>query len=114
MFWMLFTIVFIVVAAIFIYVIVGGITTYVKNNNSPVVETSARVCNKETRYIRNGHHRIWLVTFETSEGDRKEFHVGRDEYERLCVGDQGQLKLDRKSTRLNSSHLKLSRMPSSA
>lgn len=98
MFWMLFTIVFIVVAAIFIYVIVGGITTYVKNNNSPVIETSARVCDKETRVIRHAHHnnmtrhRIWLVTFETSEGDRKEFHVGRDEYERLCVGDQGQLK----------------------
>lgn len=92
MFEVVFVFAFIMIAAIFIYVIGGSIAAFVRNNNSPVVETSARVCDKETRYIRNGHHRIWSVTFEAGDGDRKEFHVGRDEYERLCVGDQGQLK----------------------
>ena len=91
MFWMLFAIVFIFVAAIFIYVIVGGISTYVKNNNSPVVESTAKVVDKYRKFIQHNHHHVWYVVFE-SDGEKQEFRVGRDEFDRLNVGDTGTLK----------------------
>lgn len=90
MFWMLFTIVFIIVAAIFIYVIVGGITTYVKNNNSPVVESTAKVVDKYRKVIHH-HNPVWYIVFD-SDGEKQEFKVGRDESDRLNVGDTGTLK----------------------
>ena len=55
-----------------------------------------------SRYI-NQNHKVDAV-FYTPEGDMIELHDTADY----------QLQIDRKSTRLNSSHLKLSRMPSSA
>ena len=97
MFWMLFTIVFIIVAAIFIYVIVDGITTYVKNNNSPVVESTAKVVDKYRRVIHHhnrvgvSRHHVWYIVFD-SDGEKQEFKVGRDEFDRLNVGDTGTLK----------------------
>ena len=97
MFWTLFAIVFIIVAAIFVYVIVGGITTYVKNNNSPVVESTAKVVDKYHRVIHHhnrvgvSRHRVWYIVFD-SDGGRKEFRVERDEFDRLNVGDTGTLK----------------------
>ena len=97
MFWMLFAIVFIFVAAAFVYVIGGGIVTFIKNSNSPVVESTAKVVDKYHRVIHHhnrvgvSHHRVWYVAFE-SDGDRKEFRVGRDEFDRLNVGDTGTLK----------------------
>ena len=93
MFWVLFAIVFIIVAAIFVYVVVGGISEYIKNNNSPVVEVSAKVVDKRRKVLRNGAvvHRFWYVTFET-DGALKELSVGRREYDRLNIGGTGILR----------------------
>ena len=41
-------------------------------------------------------------------------HLGRCIYEGLFVGENSDIPKDRKSTRLNSSHNRESRMPSSA
>lgn len=93
MFWVLFAIVFMIVAAILVYVVVGGISEYIKNNNSPVVEVSAKVVDKRKKVMRNGAavHRFWYVTFETN-GALKELSVGRGEHERLNIGDSGILR----------------------
>ena len=93
MFWVLYAIVFIIVAAIFVYVIGGGISEYIKNNNSPVIEADARVTDKRRKILRNGAavHRFWYVTFE-SDGEAKEFSVGHSEHDRLNIGDSGKLR----------------------
>ena len=56
--------------------------------------------------LRHKLHEIWWQTTSMVESHLKEFDVIKTK--------MAQLKKDRKSTRLNSSHLKLSRMPSSA
>ena len=93
MFWVLFAIVFMIVAAILVYVVVGGISEYIKNNNSPVVEVSAKVVDKRKKVMRNGAavHRFWYVTFE-ADGALRELSVGRGEHDRLNIGDTGVLR----------------------
>ena len=77
-------------------------------NEPPEDDAGARPADKSC-YVReeNGEVRFYL------DGP---LHDGELPYlqSRPIVGGDGRLVVDRKSTRLNSSHLKLSRMPSSA
>ena len=57
---------------------------------------------------------VHYITFIMSDGDNQQWLLGSNFNMKNWFGSPHRGKLDRKSTRLNSSHLKLSRMPSSA
>ena len=63
-----------------------------------------------------GHRRATIILAETTEEGLRILKDQADLALVLCDESGGQIasQVDRKSTRLNSSHLKLSRMPSSA
>ena len=66
--------------------------------------------NSYRYYIKNKQLRTWMVNNIGEENNNKYIPI---RYKNLNK-QQLQLLLDRKSTRLNSSHIPLSRMPSSA
>ena len=73
-------------------------------------------CTEEYRFVTitvNGRQLDNVYTIRISNGDtiRHDQEMGLDSNVYVVLTDSYQ---DRKSTRLNSSHLKLSRMPSSA
>ena len=89
----MFTIVFVVIIGIFIFVAVRGITTWAKNNNSPKIPAEARIVSKRSQ-ISGGMgdaaaSTSYYVTFEFSTGDRKELHIPYNEYGLLAEGDSG-------------------------
>ena len=60
--------------------------------------------------VRNNSAQLWMLTYQIcSSTDGAKTREGV-----MCTQGHGTNRRDRKSTRLNSSHLKLSRMPSSA
>lgn len=100
MFSMMFTIVFILVIAVFIINIVKGLGQWHKNNESPELTVEAKVVAKRTN-ITHHHHggevhhhhtsTSYYVTFEVPSGDRMEFGVNGSEYGLLVEGDLGAL-----------------------
>lgn len=101
---MLFIGVFIV---IFIFVIVGGIVQWNKNNNSPRLTVDATVVSKrkkvdQTQHANSGDitgahgfhtssNTRYYITFQVDSGDRMELHVGNEEYGMLAEGEKGKL-----------------------
>ena len=62
------------------------------------------------RRINNG----WHIRVLTNGTVNQEIRVDHKEHIRVAIADLLRWEEDRKSTRLNSSHIPLSRMPSSA
>ena len=84
MFDLMFTIVPVFVIGMFIYVIVSGIGTWHKNNNSPRLSVPVKIVTKHA-------DTTYYVTFEVESGDRIELEVPRSEYGFMVEGDQGKL-----------------------
>lgn len=98
MFDLMFTIVPILVIGMFIYVIVSGIGTWHKNNNSPRLSVRVKIVAKRTNttYTRQqdmmtSSYTTYYVTFEVESGDRIELIVPDREYGLMVEGDQGTL-----------------------
>ena len=97
---LIFTLFFLVIIGVFIYVIAGGIRTWIKNNNSPKLTVEALVVSKRedvsshhhTGDISGFHSRTdYYVTFEFESGDRQEFHISGSDYGMLAENDRGML-----------------------
>lgn len=76
-----------------------GLTTYHRNNQSPVLTVTARIVGKRT-HVSQHHHddnmhthfsTTYYVTFQVESGDRMEFCVKGEEYGLLVEGDCGNL-----------------------
>ena len=89
-------------------------------------EALADTCRAAIAYLAYGARRMHAQDPRSVSRERERGLAGRadaqlidgaDPFKEPAKGEplkQGRVRLDRKSTRLNSSHLKLSRMPSSA
>ena len=89
----------------FLLIIGGGISQWVKNNNSPRETVKARVVDKksEVTYIQQEQNGMMTNTpqwsyyivfeFENSDGKKvvKNMVVSGKEYKRICEGDCGDL-----------------------
>lgn len=103
MFGVMFTLVFFMFIAVFVSIIVKGLSQWNKNNNSPRLTVPATVVAKRTNVSRHHHHHgaghgmhsststSYYVTFEVESGDRMELHVEGHEYGLLVEGDKGNL-----------------------
>ena len=98
----MFTIVFMLMIGIFVFMAVKGIGEWNKNNNSPRLTVPAVIVAKRTNVTRhhhggaNGHHHhhtstTYYVTFQVDSGDRMELRVDGEEYGLLAEGDAGML-----------------------
>ena len=97
MFNLIFVLMFLLVAGIFVYVIVTGIAEWSNNNNSPRLTVPVLIVAKRVQ-VHHHHmqtgvhtHRKYYVTFEVESGDRMELSVSGSEYGLLAEGDRGQL-----------------------
>lgn len=104
----MFTIVFMLIIAVFLIVIVKSIGQWDKNNHSPRLEVEAKVISKrqevsEHRHANagdvtgaHGYHTTvstsYYVTFQVASTDRMEFSVSGGEYGRIAEGDYGKLR----------------------
>lgn len=103
----MFSVVFILVIGIFIYIAVNGIAQWNKNNQSPRMTVNAQVVTKRTNVSHHRHANAgdatgahgfhtttsthYYVTFQVESSDSIEFSVNRNEYGMLAEGDQGRL-----------------------
>ena len=94
-----FFVVFFIIAALvigfFLFIVVMSIRQYSSNNKQPHLTTHARVLTKRTKVSGgsgDSSASTWYyITFETENGDRKEFQVKGEEYGMLAEGDCGTL-----------------------
>lgn len=100
LFGVLFTIMFVAVAAVFIVTAVRGLSQWHKNNNSPRLTVPAMVVSKRTNisHSHNGtdtaqYHTstTYYATFQVESGDRMELRLAGNEYGLLAEGDKGKL-----------------------
>ena len=99
-FGILFTIMFVLVFAVFIVTAVRGLGQWHKNNNSPRLTVPATVVAKRTNlsHYHNGndagqYHNstTYYATFQVESGDRMELQLAGNEYGLLVEGDKGML-----------------------
>lgn len=104
---MMFSMMFLLVIAVFVIVIAKNIGQWHKNNNSPRLEVEAMIVAKR-QDVSHMHHAnagditgahgyhttsstTYFVTFQVASGDRMEFVVDGKEYGMLAEGDKGKL-----------------------
>lgn len=103
----MFTVIFIIVIGLFIMTAVRGISTWNKNNNSPLLTVPAVVVAKRMDISHHSHTNAgdisgvhgshmtsstwYYVTFQVASGDRIELCVAGPDYGRLIEGDEGNL-----------------------
>ena len=99
----LFSLVFLAVMGIFVFVAVKGISEWNSNNKSPRLTVDATVVAKRTNVSRSHHHHgadhmmhtststTYYVTFQVASGDRMELHVAGHRYGLMVEGDKGRL-----------------------
>lgn len=89
-------IIFIIVIGVVIYNIVKGVSTWTKNNNSPILEVQSKVVTKRTKVSggagESSSHTSYYVTFEVASGNRMELMVNGKQFGQLVEGDNGILK----------------------
>lgn len=91
---LIFNLLFIVFIAVFLFILIGGILQWRKNNHSPRITVHAVVKTKRMKMSGGRDHSAstwYYATFEFESGDRMEFLVNGEEYGRLAEGDQGLL-----------------------
>lgn len=97
----IFSVMFLFVMGMFVFVAVKGISQWNKNNKSPRLTVDATVVAKR-RDISHHHHDTgdgmhmssstwYYVTFQFESGDRMEFPVNGGEYGMIVEGDSGKL-----------------------
>ena len=96
-------VIFLVVNALFVVVIVRGLTQWHRNNQSPRLTVDAQVVGRRSE-VSTTHHPAgdngmahthtstsYYVTFQVESGDRMEFLIPGAEYGMLIQGDCGRL-----------------------
>jgi len=87
--------IFLAVIGFFAYLIITGISTWVRNNNSPVETYNAVVVAKRTNVSGGGSNTSastsYHVTFQLDDGSRLELRVRHSDYGALAEGDVGVL-----------------------
>lgn len=97
----MFNFIFMLPFILFGVVIIYFIIEYIKNSNSPIVSSRAKITDKE-RIVRNHfdnnnvNSTSFIIKFITNEGEEKEFNVDKKVYKSLIVGDSGVLSYQRK------------------
>lgn len=102
MFNVMFTIIFLLITAMFVFMLVRGIGEWNKNNHSPRLTVRATVVAKRENIshhvnnagngnFHNSTSTSYYVTFQVESGDRMEFCVRGKEYGMLIEGDRGNL-----------------------
>lgn len=103
MFQIMFYLIFFIVVGMIIVRAVKGMTTWHKNNQSPVLTVNAKVITKRTNVsvhhhnhgnnhgMHTGSSTSYYVTFEVKSGDRIELMVSGHEFGMLVEGDYGEL-----------------------
>lgn len=97
-----FSITFVLVFGVIIFVVIKGISQWNKNNHSPVLIVDARLVAKRTdvsHYHNNTGNgamhtstsTTYYATFEVESGDRLELCVSGYEYGMMAEGDYGRL-----------------------
>jgi len=91
MFGILFTLMFLLVFGMFIFIFVKNIAEWSKNNNSPRLSVPAHVVAKRshTSHHNNHHSHSYYATFQFESGDRLELHLSGSEFGLLAEGDSG-------------------------
>lgn len=96
----MFITIFVIVIGGFIFAAVRGVSTWSKNNSSPVLTVEATVATKRTNvsHHHNNNNTMhsssstsYYVTFQVESGDRIELQVDGREYGMLVEGDKGKL-----------------------
>lgn len=96
----MFITIFVIVIGGFIFTAVRGVSTWSKNNSSPVLTVEATVATKRTNvsHHHNNNNTMhsssstsYYVTFQVESGDRIELQVDGREYGMLVEGDKGKL-----------------------
>lgn len=102
MFQIMFYLIFFIIIGTIIVRVVSGMTTWHKNNQSPVLTVNAKVIAKRTNVSTHHHHgngrgrhtsssTSYYVTFEVKSGDRIELMISGQEFGMLIEGDYGEL-----------------------
>lgn len=100
LFYIMFMLVFLMVAGVFVMTAVKGFLQWNKNNHAPRLTVSATVIAKRTNVSRhhhggNMHHTThsttYYVTFQVESGDRMELYMAGHEFGMLLEGDKGML-----------------------
>ena len=98
LFEVMFFLIFFLILGMFLFMIVKGLSTWNKNNQSPRLTVDATVVAKRTdvTHHHNGDnmatHSTWYyATFQVESGDRMELRVSRSEYGLLAERNQGNL-----------------------
>jgi Protein of unknown function (DUF2500) len=90
-FFILFALVFVGIAAFIVVSIIGSIAEGIRNSASPEEQREASVVSKRME-VRGDHAHTWYyVTFELEHGNRVEFSLSGREYGMLVEGDRGLL-----------------------
>ena len=90
----LFTLMFVLILGIFLFVIIRGFRQWNKNNRSPVLTVQADIVSKRSQVTGTpdaGTFSSYFVTFQVESGGRIEFSVPAREYGMLAEGDHGKL-----------------------
>ena len=93
----MFFLIFFLILGMFLFMIVKGLSTWNKNNQSPRLTVDATVVAKRTDVTHHhgndmATHSTWYyATFQVESGDRMEFAVDGMEYGMLAEGDMGKL-----------------------
>lgn len=101
-FFVVFFLVFALIFGTIVYSIMKGVATWHKNNMSPIETALVKVVAKRTDVVTHhndmnemhtiSHSSYYFVTFEFSDGFRKEFEVDGEEFGLLIEGDTGTIK----------------------
>ena len=97
LFEVMFFLIFFLILGMFLFMIVKGLSTWNKNNQSPRLTVDATVVAKRTDVTHHhgndmATHSTWYyATFQVESGDRMEFSVTGIEYGMLAEGDTGKL-----------------------
>ncbi|MBQ8237811.1 MAG: DUF2500 domain-containing protein [Oscillospiraceae bacterium] len=103
LFQIMFTLVFLAVMCMFVFVAVKGIAEWNKNNNSPRLTVDATVVSKRTNISHSHHHHgtghvghsststTYYVTFQVASGDRLELRLAGHQFGLMVEGDRGRL-----------------------
>ena len=99
-FYVMFSLVFLLVMGVFIATAVRGIRQWNRNNHSPRLTVPATVVAKRTN-VSHHHHgagvhhttysTTYYVTFQVESGDRMELHMTDPEFGMLAEEDKGML-----------------------
>ena len=92
----IFTLIFLVVIGMFIFILVKNLSQWNKNNHAPVLTVEAVVVAKRTAYHRGAGdhsmgHTSYYATFQVASGDRLELPIPHSQFGYLVELDRGRL-----------------------